>query len=72
MENADAVEVDMGLQTAGAIKFCFRKPVRAEVRTRKRVDPALLAETPVKSRCVCRKPKPGRSDDEVRRGWRVI
>jgi hypothetical protein len=22
--------------------------------------------------CVYRKPKPGRSDDEVRRGWRVI
>jgi hypothetical protein len=50
MENADAVEADMGLQTAGAIKFCFRKLVRADVRTRKRMDPALLAETPVKRR----------------------
>jgi len=50
MENADAVEAHMGLQTAGAIKFCFRKLVRADVRTRKRVDPALLAETPVKRR----------------------
>jgi hypothetical protein len=48
MENADAVEADMGLQTAGAIKFCFRKLIRADVRTRKRADPALLAETPVK------------------------
>jgi hypothetical protein len=48
MENADAVEADMGLQSAGAIKFCFRRPVRADVRTRKRVDPALLAETRVK------------------------
>ena len=48
MENVDAVEADMGLQTAGAIKFCFRKLVRAEVRTSKRVESALLAETPVK------------------------
>jgi hypothetical protein len=38
MENADAAEADMGLQSAGAIKFCFRKPVRADVRTRKRVN----------------------------------
>ena len=30
--------------------------------------PALLRSIP----CVYRKPKPGRSDDEVRRGWRVI
>jgi len=49
-ENADAVEADMGLQTAAAIKFCFRKLVRADARRRKCVDPALLAETPVKRR----------------------
>lgn len=49
-ENADAVEADMGLQTAAAIKFCFKKLVRADVRRRKCVDPALLAETPVKRR----------------------
>jgi hypothetical protein len=40
----------MGLKTASAIKFCFKKLVRADVRTRKRVDPALSAETPVKRR----------------------
>jgi hypothetical protein len=49
-ENADAVETDMGLQSAAAIKFCFRKLVRADVRMRKCADSALLAETPVKRR----------------------
>jgi hypothetical protein len=38
MKNADAVEADMGLQSAGAIKFCFRRPVRADVRALKRVN----------------------------------
>ena len=28
MKNAEAVEADMGLQTAGAIKFCFRNSSR--------------------------------------------
>jgi hypothetical protein len=38
-ENADAVDADMGLQSIDAIKFCFRKPFGADVRTLKRVDP---------------------------------